>query len=136
LGPGRVKNFLISTSSGPALGSTQTPIQWVPVALSPGIKRPECEADHSPPASDEDKKMWINTSTPIRLHDVMLNSLTTGTTFIPNSPTVLLYITQIVDKRSRNKPRAEQHIIFEKSVRTTHIVTYRLTKKKTCVRSL
>jgi hypothetical protein len=28
--PGRVKNFLFSTSSRPALGSTQTPIQRVP----------------------------------------------------------------------------------------------------------
>jgi hypothetical protein len=28
--PGKVKNFLISTSSRPALGSTQPPIQLVP----------------------------------------------------------------------------------------------------------
>jgi hypothetical protein len=28
--PGRVKRFLFSTSSRPTLGSTQTPIQWVP----------------------------------------------------------------------------------------------------------
>jgi hypothetical protein len=28
--PGRIKNFLFSTSSRPALGSTQPPIQWVP----------------------------------------------------------------------------------------------------------
>jgi hypothetical protein len=38
--PGRVKNFLFSTSSRPALGSTQPPIQWVPGALFPGVKRP------------------------------------------------------------------------------------------------
>jgi hypothetical protein len=36
--PGRVKNFLLSTSSTPALGSTQPPIQWVPGALSQGGK--------------------------------------------------------------------------------------------------
>jgi hypothetical protein len=30
----------------------------------PGIKRPGREADHSPPASAEVKKMWIYTSTP------------------------------------------------------------------------
>jgi hypothetical protein len=29
-----------------------------------GVKRPEHEADHLPPASAEDKKMWIYTSTP------------------------------------------------------------------------
>jgi hypothetical protein len=32
--------------------------------LYPGIKRPEREADHSPAASSEVKKMWIYTSTP------------------------------------------------------------------------
>jgi hypothetical protein len=62
--PGRVKIFISSTSSRPALGSTQPPIQWVPDALSPGIKRPGREADHFPPASAEIKKMWIYTSTP------------------------------------------------------------------------
>jgi hypothetical protein len=34
------------------LESTQPPIQWVPEALSLGIKRPGREADHSPPSSD------------------------------------------------------------------------------------
>jgi hypothetical protein len=39
-----------------------------------GVKRPGREADHSPPASVEVKKMWIYTSTqPIRLHGVVLN---------------------------------------------------------------
>jgi hypothetical protein len=32
-------------------------------ALSPGLKRPGREADHSPPASAEVKKTWIYTST-------------------------------------------------------------------------
>jgi hypothetical protein len=62
--PGRFKNFLFSTSSRSALGPTQPPIQWVPRALFPGIKRLGREADHSPPASAEVKKMWIYTSTP------------------------------------------------------------------------
>jgi hypothetical protein len=56
--------FLFATSSRPAMGSTQTPIQWVPGALSPGVKRPRREADHSPPTSAEVKKMRIYTSTP------------------------------------------------------------------------
>jgi hypothetical protein len=40
------------------------PIQWVPGALSPGVKRQGREADHSPPVSAEVKKMRIYTSTP------------------------------------------------------------------------
>jgi hypothetical protein len=62
--PGTVKNFLFSTSSRPALGPIQPPIQWVPEALSPEVKRPGRQADNSPPASAEVKKMWICTSTP------------------------------------------------------------------------
>jgi hypothetical protein len=62
--PGREKNILFSKSSRPALRSTQTPIQWVPGALSPGVKRQGREVDHSPPTSAEVKKMWIYTSTP------------------------------------------------------------------------
>jgi hypothetical protein len=46
--PGRVKNFLFSTSSRPALGPTQPPMQRVLGALSPGVKQPVREADHSP----------------------------------------------------------------------------------------
>jgi hypothetical protein len=61
--PFRVKNFLFCTSR-PALGSTQTPIQWVPGTLSPGVKGEGREADHLPETSAEVKKMWIYTSTP------------------------------------------------------------------------
>jgi hypothetical protein len=32
------------------------PIQWIPGDLSPGLKRPGREADHSPPTSAEVKK--------------------------------------------------------------------------------
>jgi hypothetical protein len=32
--------------------------------LSPGVKRPSREADHSPQPSAEVKKTWIHTSTP------------------------------------------------------------------------
>jgi hypothetical protein len=56
--------FLYFTSSRPALGLTQPPVQWVPGALSPGVTRPGREADHSPPPSAMVKNMWIYTSTP------------------------------------------------------------------------
>jgi len=39
-----------------ALGPTRSPIQSVPGALSLGVKRPEREADHSPPPSAEIKE--------------------------------------------------------------------------------
>jgi hypothetical protein len=56
--PGRIKNFYVSISSRPALGSAQPFIKWVP-----GVKRQGREADHSPPTSAEVKKMWIYTYT-------------------------------------------------------------------------
>jgi hypothetical protein len=34
-----------------------SPIQWVPWALSPGVKRPGLESHHSPPTSTEFKKI-------------------------------------------------------------------------------
>jgi hypothetical protein len=50
--------FLFSTSSRTVLGPTQSPIQWVPGALSLGVKWPGREADHSPPSSAEVKE-WV-----------------------------------------------------------------------------
>jgi hypothetical protein len=76
---GKVKNFLFSTSSRPALGFIQPPIQWVPGDLSPGEKRPEREADHSPPISAEVKKVDLYIHSFIRLHGIVLNWLSTGT---------------------------------------------------------
>jgi hypothetical protein len=55
--PCKVKNFLCSTSSRPALRPTQPPIQWVLGALSPGAKRPGREADHSPLTVSEGTKL-------------------------------------------------------------------------------
>jgi hypothetical protein len=66
--------FLFTTASRPALGPIQPPIQWVPGALSLGVKRPVREADHSPPSSAEVKNAWSYTSTsPIRLHGLELS---------------------------------------------------------------
>jgi hypothetical protein len=62
--PGRVKNFLFSTASRPVLGPTQPLFQWVPGALSPGVKQPGRKADYSPPTIAEVKNVWIHTSTP------------------------------------------------------------------------
>jgi hypothetical protein len=53
--PGRVKMFLFYIVSRPALRPTLSPIQWIPPVLSPGVKRPGREADHSPQSSSEVK---------------------------------------------------------------------------------
>jgi hypothetical protein len=37
--------FFSSPLSRSALGPIQPPVQWVPGALNPGIKRPGCDAD-------------------------------------------------------------------------------------------
>jgi hypothetical protein len=50
-----MKNFHFCISSRPVLGPTPPSIQWVQGALSPGVKRQESEADHSPPTCAEVK---------------------------------------------------------------------------------
>jgi hypothetical protein len=63
--------FLFITASRTALGPTQPDIQWVPGALSLGVKRPGREADHSPPSSAEIKEcVELYLHSPIRLHGV------------------------------------------------------------------
>jgi len=56
------------------LFTTQPPIQWVPGALSLGVKRPGRDADQSSPSSAEVKNTWSYTCTPpIRLHAMVLS---------------------------------------------------------------
>jgi hypothetical protein len=78
----RVPVFLLSTLFRPILGPSQPSVQWVLCALSPGVKRPVPEADHSFPTCAEVKNMWIYTASPPCLHGVVLNWLSTGTNFL------------------------------------------------------
>jgi hypothetical protein len=64
LSPGRVKNFLFCTSSRPALGSIQPPIEWVSGALSPGVKGPGVKLTTHLQKMPRSRKMWLYTSTP------------------------------------------------------------------------
>jgi hypothetical protein len=57
------KIFSFSTSSRLPLGPTQPLIQWLLRLFPRGVKWLGREADHSPIASAEVKKMWIYTST-------------------------------------------------------------------------
>jgi hypothetical protein len=67
-------NFLFTTASGPALGPTQPPIQWVKRALPLAVKWPRREADHSPPTTTPVQNEWsYNSTPPIRLHGVVLS---------------------------------------------------------------
>jgi hypothetical protein len=45
--PGRVKNFLFTKSTRPALRPTQPLTRWVPGALSTRLNQPRREADHT-----------------------------------------------------------------------------------------
>jgi hypothetical protein len=56
--------FLFTTVSRPALGPIEPSIQWVPGALSLGVKRPGREAVHSSPSSAEVKNAWSYIFTP------------------------------------------------------------------------
>jgi hypothetical protein len=64
---------ILSQHYNEKLGPTQPPILLVPGVLSLGVKRPGREADHSPASSDEVKNAWSYTSTPQRLHSVVLS---------------------------------------------------------------
>jgi hypothetical protein len=56
--------FLFTTASRPALGPTQPPIQRILRPLTPGVKRPGREANHSPLPTADVKNEWRYTSTP------------------------------------------------------------------------
>jgi hypothetical protein len=64
--PGRSNDgiFFFATASRETLGPTQPLIQWVPAPVTPGVKRPAREVEHSPSSSAEIKNPWSYTSTP------------------------------------------------------------------------
>jgi hypothetical protein len=65
-------NFLFTTAFRTALGPS--PMQWVPGALSLGVKWPGCKADYSPPPGVEVKEcVELYFHSPIRLHGVVLS---------------------------------------------------------------
>jgi hypothetical protein len=56
--------FLFCKAPTTAEEPTQSLIQWVPWALSPGIRRQWPETDHSPPPGAEVQNDWAYLSTP------------------------------------------------------------------------
>jgi hypothetical protein len=71
--PGRVKNFLFSTSSRPAVGST---IQGLPGAISRGVKL----TTHLQLVPRSRKCSYIHLPPPTSLHGIVLNYLSTSIT--------------------------------------------------------
>jgi hypothetical protein len=68
-------------TSRTALGPSQPSIQWVPGALSLGVKRPGREADHSPPSSNEVKEcveLYLHSSSTPSWHGAQLSTVTTS----------------------------------------------------------
>jgi hypothetical protein len=61
-----------SITSRPALGSTQPPIQWIPEAVSSGVKRQGREADHTPPSGAEVKNVELYLHSPVCLHNIYI----------------------------------------------------------------
>jgi hypothetical protein len=57
--------------SRPALGLTQSPIQWVPRAFLLRLEEQECHADHSPPPSAEVGMVEVYLQSPMHLHGVV-----------------------------------------------------------------
>jgi hypothetical protein len=62
--PARAGNISFRHRVHTGSGAFQPPIQWVPRALSMGVKLPGREADHSPSSSAEVKNAWICASIP------------------------------------------------------------------------
>jgi hypothetical protein len=71
--PDRGKIHPFSTASRPALGPTRPPIQRVPGQISPGVKRPKREADHSLPYSGDVKNGGATPLLPHTTYGVLLN---------------------------------------------------------------
>jgi hypothetical protein len=68
----RQRIFLLASASRPTLGPTQPPVQWVPGALSPGVKvRPRRDVDHPPHLAPRLRiSRGYTSSLPKRLHGV------------------------------------------------------------------
>jgi len=65
--------FLFVIASRPALGLIQSPIQWVPKAVSLGVKQPGHEADHLTPSAEVRSVMSYTSTPPMHLNGMVLN---------------------------------------------------------------
>jgi hypothetical protein len=103
--------FLFTTVARTSLEPTEPPIQRVLVALSPGVKRPGRETDHSPPSSANSR---------ISVHGAVLN---TGTIL----PLLFMKLRSIM-----SIPRF-MNILQLKPLSSEMMVSYRITIQKTAI---
>jgi hypothetical protein len=78
--------FLFITASRMVLGCTQPPIQWVPGALSMGVKWLGHEANHSPPSSAKVKEcveLYLHSHNTPSWHGALLKKSTGKTLPVP-----------------------------------------------------
>jgi hypothetical protein len=66
---------LLAAVSSPAPGPAHPPIPYVPGAISPGVTRSLCEADHPPPSDARVKNVGVIPPLPILLSIVVLKCL-------------------------------------------------------------
>jgi hypothetical protein len=95
------KIFLFSMESSPALGPTQSPIQWVPAALSQGVKRQGREADHSHHLVPRLGMVELYLHFSICLHGIVLNYIIK---YGDNFTLAWSYCSEKWGKTTRNKP--------------------------------
>jgi hypothetical protein len=75
------ERFFFSQHPDQLWGQPSLLIQWIQGAISPEVKWPGCEADHSPPSNAKVKNGGAIHPLPICLRGVMLNKLSTGIAF-------------------------------------------------------
>jgi len=81
---------------------TQPAIQLVPGAISPRLKRPEREANSSPPSSAEAKNSWIyNFHSRMRLHGELLSKAQGQFTVTSNILKIINFILFLIPNEVR-----------------------------------
>jgi hypothetical protein len=94
--------FLFTTASRTPLGPTKPPIQWIPGALSLGVKRPGREADHSPSYSAEVKEYLELYLTPQYAFVALCSVIKSRETTLPFTFTFIHFVYLVVKCRVFN----------------------------------
>jgi hypothetical protein len=155
--PAGLKIFPFTIASRTVLEPTQPSIQWVPWALSLGVKLPEREADHLPPSSAEVKE-WVELylHSPIPLHSVVFSQkkkkkeaqgqlwlisrdiycgyenadVNTTVQFLSNQSQTSLFVSNRLWFRQRNRALSVRNILYIRFSHLTNNVFFNRIKTK------